>query len=379
MAQASIYTPGLQVTERTRIEKVRELPLPGKTLVKIGDRVKADTPVLSASLPGELDIVRIADRLGVEPADVLPGIKVKVGTKVKRGDLLCELKTFFGLFRSVVQSPTSGVVEFITEVNAHVGIRRDPIPLTVAAYVEGAVIAVEQGKSVTIETTGCLIQGIFGVGGERHGQILPLGVSPSSVVTVSDLERVSEDLTGAVLVGGSTFDRGALHAARARGVAAVVTGSIDAETLQHFAGSDVSVSITGDEDVPFSLIITEGFGKLPLAKRVMEYAEKFSGAKASVSGATQVRAGAMRPEIIIPSRPSNKKKAEPEKGSAKVLEPGSRVRAIRVPYFGELGTVTELPVEPARIESGGVVRVLKMRLDSGTEVTVPRANVELIG
>ena len=37
------------------------------------------------------------------------------------------------------------------------------------------------------------------------------------------------------------------------------------------------------------------------------------------------------------------------------------------------------PAEPVTIESGATVRVLKAKLDSGEEVLVPRANVEIIG
>jgi hypothetical protein len=54
------------------------------------------------------------------------------------------------------------------------------------------------------------------------------------------------------------------------------------------------------------------------------------------------------------------------------------VRLIRDPMFGLLATVVELPPEPARIETESLARVVKVRLDDGREVVVPRANVELI-
>ena len=98
MSQA--YTPRLEVSERVRIVKVRELPLPGKTLVRVGDTVKPETAVLSAELPGDLDIIRIADRLGFDPEQVVSSMKVKVGDKVSAGDVLCEVKSFFGFFTS---------------------------------------------------------------------------------------------------------------------------------------------------------------------------------------------------------------------------------------------------------------------------------------
>jgi len=60
------------------------------------------------------------------------------------------------------------------------------------------------------------------------------------------------------------------------------------------------------------------------------------------------------------------------------MQPGTPVRIIREPYFGEIGTVASLPVELQKVETGSDVRVLVVRLDDGREVTVPRANVEII-
>ncbi|MFN8390007.1 MAG: hypothetical protein U0136_06930 [Bdellovibrionota bacterium] len=372
MAQA--YTPGLEVSAHTKVIKRRELPLAGRALVKVGDEVDANTPVLAADLPGELDIVRIADRLGLDPEQVVGGMMVKPGDLVKRGQPVCEVKSFFGFFTSQVHATCEGTVEFFTEANAHLAIRRPPIPLTVEAYVKGRVIEVEETKSVTIEAEGAFLQGIFGVGGETQGRILVLDVPTDTEVTPKLLEAVAvAKLSGAIVVGGRNFNADALKLAGTRGVRGVVTGSIDAETLRDFVGHEIGVSVTGDENVPCTLIITEGFGALPISARVVELARTVEGKEASASGATQVRAGAMRPEVIIPGS------AGPLAGVAemKTLEIGSRVRLIRVPYFGKFGVVSKLPHDPAVVASGATVRIANVKLESGEEVMVPRANLEL--
>ena len=61
-----------------------------------------------------------------------------------------------------------------------------------------------------------------------------------------------------------------------------------------------------------------------------------------------------------------------------MLEIGSLVRIIRDPHFGVIGTVANLPPEPQVLESGSKSRVLGVKLADGEQVTVPRANVELI-
>jgi hypothetical protein len=376
MSQA--YAPALQVLALTKVAKVRELPLPGKNLVAVGAQVKANTPVLSAELPGDLTIVRVADRLGFDPCDIAGGMKVQVGDKVEQGVVLCEIKTFFGLFTSRLTSPVDGVVEFFTDANAHLGVRHEAIPLYVNAYIEGIVSHVEEGKSATIETEGSLIQGIFGVGGERQGVVLPLPFANNERIDAACLKGLGQNLAQKILIGGAFFTNSALQEAAACGVSAVVTGSIDAQTLTRFVGYEIGVSVTGDEPVPLTLIITEGFGALPISNRIMDLAHKLAGRPASVNGATQVRAGATRPEIIVPLPSENRTANVAVVQEAKALELGAQVRIIRVPYFGELGLVTSLPVAPQQIESGALVRVLGVRLAGGEEVIVPRANVELV-
>ncbi len=49
-----------------------------------------------------------------------------------------------------------------------------------------------------------------------------------------------------------------------------------------------------------TLVITEGFGKMAMAHRTFDLLKSKQGMKASVNGATQIRAGVMRPEVIVP-------------------------------------------------------------------------------
>ena len=54
------------------------------------------------------------------------------------------------------------------------------------------------------------------------------------------------------------------------------------------------------------------------------------------------------------------------------------VRIIREPYFGSLARVRALPPELRRIPTESTVRVLIAELPDGQEITIPRANVEMI-
>ena len=371
------YTPTLSVTPSTLISKIRELPLPGKNLVQPGDLVTHKTTVLSTELPGELEVIRLAERLGFDPVDIVPGVKVTRGDSVVKGDILCEIKTFFNLFSTSLESPSSGTIEFYLEENGHLGIRQPSTPLEVTAYIDGRVTEVVQGKSVTIESEASLIQGIFGVGGECHGEILTLSGKDELEITPEDIKGLNVDLTNKILIGGARFTKKALNLVSEYGVSAVVTGSIDSEILADFLGYELGVSVTGDEDLPFSLIVTEGFGHLALSSRVSALARQLDGKMASANGATQVRAGAMRPEIIVSREIEQPPKLSHEEQTSS-LEVGARVRVVRVPYFGEFGEIVALPTAPAKIDSGALVRVVKVLLENDNEILVPRANIELI-
>ncbi len=99
---------------------------------------------------------------------------------------------------------------------------------------------------------------------------------------------------------------------------------------------------------------------------------------ACINGATQIRAGVIRPEIIIPIDESLVEENKDEKLHLEGLTSGLQVRIIGPPYFGALGHITDLPIDLQTVETESKVRVLDVELEDGSRVTVPRANVELI-
>jgi hypothetical protein len=94
-----------------------------------------------------------------------------------------------------------------------------------------------------------------------------------------------------------------------------------------------------------------------------------------VSGATQIRAGVMRPEVLVPGAVERVEQTAVDSG---LLAAGSAVRIIRDPHFGALGRVDSLPHEPAKLDTEAAVRILTVVLADGQRVTLPRANVELV-
>lgn len=369
------YTPGLKVTRRTLIKKMRRLPIRGETLVGIGERVAADDVVARAELSGDLDTVRLNQALGVDSAEVERYLLVREGDTVTQGQLIAEMSAFFGLFKSSARAGSEGKVEFFSKVTGHLGIRKKPVPIEINAYIDGIVAEVLEGEGVIVKTNGAMIQGIFGVGGEKRGGIKICATAPDAELRPED---IPVDAAGKVIVGGALAGIEAIRRAAEIGVNGLVTGGIIDRDLADYLGYDLGVAITGHENVPFTLIATEGFGKMAMARRTWQLLSELEGRVASINGATQIRAGAMRPEIVIPDVGEDPDAVLTDEEKSTELAVGTPIRIIRVPYFGQLAKVAELPHELTLIGTGAKVRVLKARLSDGEVVTVPRANVEII-
>ena len=190
---------------------------------------------------------------------------------------------------------------------------------------------------------------------------------------------LGEDSRGKILVGGSYVTTAVLRLAIARGAKAVVVGGFDDHDLRELLGYDLGVAITGSEELGLTLIVTEGFGSIPMAARTFDLLRSCEGWRVSVSGATQIRAGVLRPEIVAPRiEGTTSGGGSIDGGEPAGLTVGDLVRVIRQPFFGRLGRVTALPPELMPLETEAKVRVLEVEFEAGSAALLPRANVEMI-
>jgi hypothetical protein len=367
-----MYTPGLAVRAHTTIQRTRRLPIKGKTLVALGDTVTPDTVIARAELAGFLQSVKVSAKLGVEGVEAERLLTVGIGEAVTKGQVVARSKGLWGLFPSEAKSVATGKVEIFSPITGNLGIREAPTPIDITGYIGGKIVEILEDEGAIIETQGALVQGIFGVGGERRAPIHVLSKSPDAVLEAT---QITEACAGKLLLGGANLTAAALKKAAEVGVLGIVVGGIVDKDLIEFLGYDIGVAITGHEDIPLTIILTEGFGTIAMSRRTYDLLASLEGYEASFSGATQIRAGVIRPEIIVAGAPQKFEKATTE-GQLAI---GTPIRIIREPYFGKLATVTALPHELVRLDSGTEVRVLRATLqESQEEVTVPRANVELL-
>ena len=371
---AHAYTPGLKVLQHSKIRKERRLPIKGEVHKKIGDLVDADEIVAETKLPGNVHMLKVANRLNIAPGDINDVLSLNEGDSIKKGDLIAETHGLFGFFKTSLQSPISGKIESISEITGQIVIREKPLPVEVDAYVSGVVSEIIEDEGVTIESDAAYVQGIFGIGGEARGDLKIVSASRDSELTVEDIK---ESHTGKIIVGGSFIGIDAYKKALGLKIRGIVVGGFNYYDLEEVLGYRLGVAITGTEDLDTSLVVTEGYGNIKMSERTYNLLNSHDGKFVSINGATQIRAGVIRPEIVIPLKKGDISNINTSKNEKLGIEIDSLVRVIRAPFFGKIGKVIDLPPDLRRMESETMVRVAEIKI-GGKNVIVPRSNLEML-
>ena len=371
---AHAYTPGLKVLHYSNVKKDRRLPIKGQVNKKKGDLVNANDVVAKTDLPGNVSMVKVTNLLNIAPSDISDILMVKEGDSVNKGDMIAQTDGLFGLFKSDVRAPVSGTIESVSDVTGQIVMREAPIPVEVDAYVGGVVSEVIEDEGVTISSEAAYVQGIFGIGGESRGVLEVIANERGDELLI---DSINESHTGKIIVGGSFISLEAFKKAIDLNVEGIVIGGFNYFDLEDILGYTLGVAITGTEDLVTSLIVTEGYGNIKMSERTFDLLKKHNGEFVSVNGATQIRAGVIRPEIVIPldkkKIPDDNNRTEGNLG----IQKGSLVRVIRAPYFGKIGEVVDLPSKLQKMESETMVRVANVQINDETFV-VPRSNLEML-
>lgn len=370
------YTPGLRVTERTLIRKKRILPIQGNVQVKVGQKVTNDTIIARTELPGKVHTINVVNLLSIEAADIQHYMLKKPGDRIVKDESIAESKPLIKWFKTSIKSPIKGTLESVSAITGQVLLREEPQPLELKAYIDGEVVEVIEKEGAFVETHCSFIQGIFGIGGETNGIVEVIVKDPDQELTPELILPVHRHK---IIVGGSYVSSAALKKAIETGVQGIVVGGFDDKDLKALLGYDLGVAITGTEKIGLTLVLTEGFGRINMARKTFELLVAKQGKKASISGATQIRAGVIRPEIIIPDPALKEKEKAVDQGWERgAMKEGDVIRIIREPYFGKLAKVKALPNELVKIETESPARVLQAEFPDGKVATIPRANVELL-
>jgi hypothetical protein len=340
-----------------------------------------------ASEPVKVDI---ALDLDLSPAATAKRLLVGVGQQVEQGTILAQ-KGGFGSRAS--RSPVTGTFSGYDASTGVGQITVPPEPVTLHAHIKGIVTDLVPYYGAVIETPATLIRGIYGVGGEQHGVLKVLVPAEDEPVTT---ELVDARVTYAIAMGGSDVTADALRRMIELGARGFITGSIRSSELSSFIGSsaqgsrsrvesgdwargalDFGTGTSGSTVPPdFVLILTEGFGSVPMSPRTFEAIASHDGQEIAIDGTTRRRGGLARPEIIIPLARTASVKWLEESGPK--LAVGTNVRLLSPAYLGQAAQVVGLPNGPRAAQSGVVAPVADVQFPGGQRLRVPIVDLEVV-
>lgn len=352
------YPEQRQMTPLAEFQCERLLPVPGELLVDVGDQVGPEDVVAAGRLPGRLRVIDVSQELGVGRNTVIEYLHKAIGDPVQAHEVLAERKGSFGWGQRTCRAPVTGLVLAVRD--GRVFIEAEPSTVDVRAHVRGQVTKVIDGRGAVISSLGAVVQGSWYSGDAADGRIEIAAGDPGTPLHTQSLE---DDFSGTLLVAGRLTSEGALRLAADLGVAGIIAGSVDA-SMQELLRT-----------LPYPVLITEGFGPLPMCREAFSLLEACAECEAMIHAVPACSSGHGRPEVLIPLEGAGlPAEALP---APRTLAVGLRVRGLRAPYLGATGTVVDLPTVPQMVESGARLPVARVSLDDGDSVWVPLANLEL--
>jgi hypothetical protein len=409
--------PSIAMTTLVRLE--RRLPFAGEVTVRLGARVEPDDVVARTLVPGKPMQIDLTTILGVNARAAARLIRRRPGEQVQAGDTIAGKRS---IGSRQVRAPAAAVFSGYDENSGVATLTPMGEMYELDAHLKGIVMEVFPNQGVSIETPAAIVRGIWGMGGERHGVLKLLVTSNDEELTP---ELIDAKSTFAVLVGGSFVTAVALRNCIANRVRGVIVGSMPAAELHAFLldvytpAAYVAASSLVDwpmgrlgwqfppaplfpnllpnatqgntptamllnrkgaaADLPFTLIVTEGFGRVPMSERAFELLAAADGQEVAISGATRLRGGLARPEVIIPlPRSSVQGRDLSASQQAPTIHLGSTARVLSGSYLGRIGKVSALPPRPQLLPSGILARAAELTLTNGTRVLLPLLNLEVL-
>ncbi len=312
--------------------------------------------------------------LGCRPRELPGNMITKIGQEVKKGSIVAKKGEASAFFTRATRAPISGIITEVNDRTGYITISRPFKEIVITAFINGLVTEVIPRYGAVVETTGVLINGVFGVGPENYGELVLMDDDPTANLTA---DMIGDELQGKVIVIGGYATNEALERALEVGVSGVICATASYLNLVNSLGVKLGVGITGQEDIDMTVILMEGFGELNMRRHAFDALKQLDGMGASINGRTQIRAGAIRPEIVCPFPGYDGPVYEAEEVSEDIVL-GQRVRIVSDPYFGVLGEVVEMPSRPQEIETGARVPVARIKIEGKEDaVSIPRKNVEI--
>jgi len=231
-------------------------------------------------------IVKVSDKLGIKPAHIKGYMHKVKGDFVTTGEILA-VKSW-SKQEQIVHSTATGTITEVNTSNGTVTIRYIKKDLRLKACLDAKVTSVSRQRFIELEYSGTSIYGKIGFGKATDGPVVW-----NDKFVEADLKQ------GFIAVFPFALDRSQLEIIARNQVTGVILPSMAEEDIVQLLGFELGVGITGGENLPFSIILTEGFGMLSFSANLANALKDCTGKHGVLFPSTQIRAGVIRPSLII--------------------------------------------------------------------------------
>ncbi len=230
----------------------------------------------------------IAARLGIKPNRIKGYLKKQKGDYIHAGETIAKriLDTKEGRTPMFVNSSTTGTITDVDLEKGVVTVQYIKEPYRRYANLPGKVIEVKEHHSARIQYRGRQFDGVIGFGGEAGAAL-------------HWMKSASDFVSGLVNVWSGKLEISMLHDADKRGIAGLIAPGIDFDDINGYLQSPIGVGLTGNENIPFPIVLTEGFGDFRLSDALTRVLRESEGKHCYLNGMTQIRAGVVRPVVVI--------------------------------------------------------------------------------
>lgn len=349
----------------------------GNIKVQVGQEVKPEDVLGDGQNLRGIRTINLASELQVNPKKAIFYLKKQIGQNIYKGELLAFKDEVFGFKKKILLSPTDGVIDSITN-DGILRIRLSPKTSRLLSGVNGIVDKVnQQSGTIAIRTVADIIWGMFGTGGEREG-IVKVIDAPETLISSRQIKGEYEKQ---IIVGGSLIFLDGLKEAVILGVAGVVSGGIDARDYKTMAGGGWGKSFARWSDVGLSVVVTEGFGSIPIGNDIFSVLKEHDGKFVLIDGNKGL--------IILPNYgeeammyirrnniPETVGILTPAVDTA-ALEIGMKVRILSQPLVGIQGKIIAIDQNMTQLPSGITTHLITVETKY-KKVRVPYPNIEVL-
>lgn len=350
-----MLAPVITVSPLVKLRRKRLLPVPGRVVAQIGQKLNPDDVVAEAVLEPRHALLDIAMLLDIPRARAEKVIRCQVGTVVDKGTVLAGP---VGLLRSDVRAPERARVVVVGD--GKILLQLETTPFELRAEYPGEVVEVIEKRGVIIENTGGLIQGVWGNGRSAFGLLRLVADNAQQALT---LEQMDVSRRGEIVFAAYCEAADVLDMAAEIGLRGLILGSLDAAL------------VSKARQVPFPVLVLTGFGRRPLDERTYRLLASFNDREVLARAVPYNPITGERPEIFAPAAAGR----EVELPSVvDYWRPGLDVRVTGGPYDAQVGELVTLLPGLTAMPSGVRVPAALVRLADQQTAAVPLSNLYVL-